>query len=386
VQPIVLNLSFYNLLDEGAISLSENLRLGVLQSLKSLGLIDCAINHDAFVALMSALEETETLETIDVKRNYFTDQGYLALASSLPNIKGLRQIDFTWSTSYPSIMPALLEGFRNNTSLHEVNIAWCDQRGNWSQELSFLLYRNKFSRLLQDSDTYDRESLGLWSRALGSVAARPDVLFHVLTSKAGLIGATPCEDSNKRKRDDSSAAADLVLKAGDVVDSSLCLTQSSRQALTHEIEMYGRESIPPPAVDIGKMPVLIIDNFNEATEKNKIFVKKLFNVASACKVFDFILATKKDWATTLVGLNGGAKIKPLHGNVNSAGYELAGDFTGVPDWNTLPWSVETLRELILPNCKKYGKDPTEVVPDGAIMTPVLAQDKLNDLLLAPRNS
>jgi hypothetical protein len=69
--------------------------------------------------------------------------------------------------------------------------------------LSFLLYRNKFSRLLQDSDTDDRESLGLWSRALGSVATRPDVLFHVLTSKAGLIRATPGEDSKKRKRDGS---------------------------------------------------------------------------------------------------------------------------------------------------------------------------------------
>jgi hypothetical protein len=65
------------------------------------------------------------------------------------------------------------------------------------------LERNKFSRLLQDSDTDDRASLGLWSRALGSAATRPDVLFHVLTSKAGLIRANPSEDSQKRKRDDS---------------------------------------------------------------------------------------------------------------------------------------------------------------------------------------
>jgi hypothetical protein len=186
-----------------------------------------------------------------------------------------------------------------------------------------------------------------------------------------------------QKSQDSSAATDLVLKAGDVVDSSLCFTPSSRHALTHAIEMYGRESIPPPAVDIGKMPVLIIDNYNEATEKNKTFVKKLFQLASAYKVFVFILTTNRDWATTLVG---GAKIKPLHGNVNNADYDLAGNFTGVPDWNSLPWSVETLRELILPMCQKHGKDPTEVVPDGAIMTPVIALDKLNTLLFAPRNS
>jgi hypothetical protein len=99
-------------------------------------------------------------------------------------------------------MPVLLEGFRENTSLHEVNIVGYEH-GKWSQELSFLLYRNKVVRLLQDSDTEDRESFGLWSRALGSVATRPDVLFHVLTSKAGLIRAAPGENSKKRKRDDS---------------------------------------------------------------------------------------------------------------------------------------------------------------------------------------
>eukprot|EP00978_Attheya_sp_CCMP212_P030991 scaffold115776_cov53-Attheya_sp.AAC.1 len=189
-----------------------------------------------------------------------------------------------------------------------------------------------------------------------------------------------------QKSQDSSAAADLVLKAGDVVDSSLCFTPSSRHSLKHDIEMYGRESIPPPAVDIGKMPVLSIDNFNEATEKNKIFITKLLNLASAFQVFVFVLTTKSDWATTLVGLNGGAKIKALRGNVNNADYKLVGDLIGVPDWNSLPWSVETLRELILPKCQKHGKDPTEVVPDGAIMIPVIAQAKLDDLLLAPRNS
>jgi hypothetical protein len=120
----------------------------------------------------------------------------LALASSLPNIKGLRRIDFFYiTTSNPSVVPAMLEGFRNNTSLHEVNIAGRD----WSQELSFLLYRNKCSHLLEVS-----ESLGLWSRALDIAEMRPDVLFHVLTSQTGVIRIlTPGEDSSKRKRNDS---------------------------------------------------------------------------------------------------------------------------------------------------------------------------------------
>jgi Leucine-rich repeat (LRR) protein len=186
-----LDLSQNSIRDEGASFLADTLRRRTLPSLTHLCLIGCSISDDGLVALMSALEENETLEFLDLKNNAFSVQGYLALAASLPNIKGLRRIDFSWTTSDPTVISAMLEGFRENTSLYEVNIiAEGEHDKDWSQELSFLLYRNKFSRLLQDSDDDDRASLGLWSRALGSVATRPDVLFHVLTSKAGLIRAT----------------------------------------------------------------------------------------------------------------------------------------------------------------------------------------------------
>jgi Leucine-rich repeat (LRR) protein len=197
-----LNLSNNSILDEGATFLAETLRLQTLPSLKCLYLFNCDISDDGFVALVSTLEENETLETVELDDNDISVRGYLALAFSLPKIEGLRQLDFLLTASDPSVMPALLEGFRKKTSLHKVNIVGYES-GKWLQDLSFILYRNKFSRLLQDSDTDDRESLGLWSRALGSVATRPDVLFHVLTSKAGLIRATPGEDSKKRKRDGS---------------------------------------------------------------------------------------------------------------------------------------------------------------------------------------
>jgi hypothetical protein len=202
-----LNLRDNLILDEGVSFLAEALRRQTLPSLKSLQLADCrGISDDGLVTLVSALEQNETLETINLIEGSFSAQGYLALASSLPNIKGLRQIDFSLSTTDPSVMSALLEGFRKNTSLHDVNIVEDEPGKDWLRELSFFLYRNKFGRLLQDSDTDDRASLGIWSRALGSVATRPDVLFHVLTSKAGLIRATPAEDGEdflKRKRDDS---------------------------------------------------------------------------------------------------------------------------------------------------------------------------------------
>jgi Ran GTPase-activating protein (RanGAP) involved in mRNA processing and transport len=195
-----LDLSGNSVLDEGASFLAETLRLQTLPGLTHLRLFKCGISDDGLVALMLALEENETLEELDINGNTFSAWGYLALASSLPSIKGLRQIHFSCTTSDPSVMPALLEGFGKNTSLHEANIERCEQGTDWSQQVSFFLYRNKFRHLLQDADTDDRASLGIWSRALGSVATRPDVLFHVLTSKAGLIRATVCDDSNKRKR------------------------------------------------------------------------------------------------------------------------------------------------------------------------------------------
>jgi Ran GTPase-activating protein (RanGAP) involved in mRNA processing and transport len=205
-----LNLSGNSVLDEGASFLAEALRLQTLPSLTYLCLHNCGISDDGLVALMSALEENDTLYDLDLTDNAFSVRGYMALASSLPNIKGLRQISFRCNASDPSVMSAMLEGFRENTSLHEVNISvpvcGCGCAGldeDWSQQITFFSHRNKFSRLLQDSDTDVRESLGLWSRALASVAMRPDVLFHVLTSKAGLIRAIPSEDCKKRKRDDS---------------------------------------------------------------------------------------------------------------------------------------------------------------------------------------
>jgi Ran GTPase-activating protein (RanGAP) involved in mRNA processing and transport len=189
--------------DEGASLLADSLRLQTLPSLKCLRLDACAIEDDGFATLVSALEQNESLEIVSLEDNYFCTPGLLALAASLPNIKGLREINLPWRAGDDlSVMPELLEGFRKNTSLHEVSIEGCEP-GEWSKDLSFILYRNKFSRLIRDSDTDNHRSLGLWSHALASVTTRPDVLFHVLTSKPGLVRAKPGKEAKKRKRDDS---------------------------------------------------------------------------------------------------------------------------------------------------------------------------------------
>lgn len=125
------------------------------------------------------------------------------------------------------------------------------------------------------------------------------------------------------------------------------------------------------------MPVLIIDNFNAETEENKKIVIQLCNLASASRVFLFVLTANRAWATTMVGLKGGSKIKPLHGNVNNPDYTLDGTFSGNPDWIVLEWPVAKLRELIQPMCQKHGLSTAEVVPDNARMNPVEAKDRVN---------
>lgn len=195
------------------------------------------------------------------------------------------------------------------------------------------------------------------------------------------LGAYLCNALVDQKPADSpSSAVELIGRAGDFVESSLCLMPEKRR-LQHHISMVG-EQVAPPRVDILKMPTLIIDNFNEATDENKKFVQQLLQSASAHKVFVFIMTTNKTWATTMVGLNGGSKIKPLYGNVRNQDYLLARSFTGVPDWNNLEWPVQTLRELIQPLCQKYGINAFDVVPDDAVMTPVEAKDAVMDRVFA----
>jgi hypothetical protein len=126
----------------------------------------------------------------------------VALSESLLNIKGLQQIDLAANESIQPTLPLLLDGFRKNTSLVEINIDidQCEP-GEWSQELKFLGQRNRFTPLLKASDhTGASPSLGIWSRALAKVATEPDVLFHVLRNKPKLVGSS--DVSKKRKRDD----------------------------------------------------------------------------------------------------------------------------------------------------------------------------------------
>jgi Ran GTPase-activating protein (RanGAP) involved in mRNA processing and transport len=198
-----LRLLYNPIKSEGAIILVDALERNTMPSLKQLYLCMCDIEDDGVVALVSSLEQNNSLQSLNLAGNQFGKRGFMALAESLPNIKGLHQVDFAANASFQSTLPLLLQGFRMNTSLVKVNILiiFALHWGGWSQELRFLGQRNRFTPLLKTSNPPgESPQLGIWPRALAKVATEPDVLFHVLRNKPKLVGSTG--SSQKRKRNE----------------------------------------------------------------------------------------------------------------------------------------------------------------------------------------
>jgi Ran GTPase-activating protein (RanGAP) involved in mRNA processing and transport len=195
--PTKLHLALNSMGNEGATIIADALGRNAMPCLKRLDLGWCRIDDDGFVALVSALEQNTSLQILNLQYNPFAERGYMALAESLPKIKGLQQINFTahGGEVFPStILPFLLEGFRKNTSLVKVNMLASGAPVEFLQEINFLGHRNRFTPLLKDSNPLGTSPrLGIWSRALAKVATEPDVIFYVL--RGG--------DSKKRKRDDN---------------------------------------------------------------------------------------------------------------------------------------------------------------------------------------
>jgi Ran GTPase-activating protein (RanGAP) involved in mRNA processing and transport len=88
-----LRLSSNRITNEGATILVDALRRNAMPNLKRFDLGWCLIDDDGFVALVSALEQNTSLQILDLRYNDFVERGFMALAESLPNIKGLQQLN-----------------------------------------------------------------------------------------------------------------------------------------------------------------------------------------------------------------------------------------------------------------------------------------------------
>jgi Ran GTPase-activating protein (RanGAP) involved in mRNA processing and transport len=192
---------------EGANVLANKLGRNMIPHLKKVWIERCGVGDNGLERIASALEQNSTLEVIALQGNVFGEPGLKALAKSLPNIQTLDYLDLTWNATFSSCMPILMEGLRENNSLRDVYIGGLG-KGRWAQELELLQYRNRFHCLLKtppDTPLDPERNIGTWSHALTRVAARPDLLFHVLCSKPQLArpSSKPQKRKEKRKRDDS---------------------------------------------------------------------------------------------------------------------------------------------------------------------------------------
>jgi Leucine-rich repeat (LRR) protein len=195
--------------NEGASLLARALGKNALPNLTRLSLYSCGIGDDEIIALVSALEQNTSLLHLNLRLNHgLSEQAFLALAESLPKIKVLQGVDFSWCTGLLSTIPLLLPGLRKNTSLFRFHVADCAPSsvpptteetarcaGGWMQEIKRLGYRNSFLPLIRAP----KERLpprGVWSRALARVAILPDVIFEVLCSKPSLV---PSEDTEGKE-------------------------------------------------------------------------------------------------------------------------------------------------------------------------------------------
>jgi Leucine-rich repeat (LRR) protein len=205
-----------NIGNEGASLLARSLGNNALPNLTRLYLYNCGIGDDGFIAMVSALEQNHSLIHLDLRYAYgFGERGLGALADSLPEVKVLQRVDFSWCTGLALATPLLLAGLHKNTSLFRFHVEDCAPSsvpptteetvrcaGGWMQEMERLGYRNRFLSLIRAP----KERLpprGVWPHALARVAILPDVLFEVLRSKPSLVLSADAE--YKEAAEDTSA-------------------------------------------------------------------------------------------------------------------------------------------------------------------------------------
>jgi hypothetical protein len=188
--------------NEGAMLLARSLGNNALPNLTCLSLSYCGIEDDGLIALLLALEQNASLLQLDLRHSHdpgFSEQAFLALAKSLPEIKVLQRIDFSWCTGLASAMPLVLAGLRENTSLFRFHVTGCAPfsfsrtrkemkrcaRGSM-QEMERFGYRNQCLSLIRTPEE-THQPCGIWPHALARVAPYAEDIFQMLHSKPKLL-------------------------------------------------------------------------------------------------------------------------------------------------------------------------------------------------------
>jgi hypothetical protein len=183
--------------------------------------------------------------------------------------------------------------------------------------------------------------------------------------RVSLKNTAPITDSGEGKGAKSAAIAtefvgSFFCNPGNAIapGTNMTMADTEKQSALR----LGRDGTEPS-------PILIIDQFDRSSKENKDFARTLIREAAAGGIVAFIITKEEEWASELVQLNGGTKCKPLPTNVDNQGYDGTKRFVGPPQWNSLFWPVENLRDLVRFFCEKYSLDPIQAISDNAKITP-----------------
>ena len=136
--------------------------------------------------------------------------------------------------------------------------------------------------------------------------------------------------------------------AMDLVTSKFRSAIKSCGVVSFETDMvhmnHGRATRIKNRPNCTALPVLIIDGLVKS-DANKNFVNKLYNEAFSAAIMVLILVKEPDWATEIIGINGGVHILPVDGVISNPRISVGLSFTDAPLWTMMRWKVEDLRNF-----------------------------------------
>lgn len=86
----------------------------------------CGINDESAKSIFETLEINESLQELNLQHNDLTEQGYLAMVSSMRNWKSLRWLRVEGGAGLWACRAELAEGMRLNQSLHNLSLGSFD--------------------------------------------------------------------------------------------------------------------------------------------------------------------------------------------------------------------------------------------------------------------
>lgn len=184
--------------DEGGRVLGDFLRSDAC-CLNQLVVDDTRLGDEGLMCILAALRERDSLSFLSIEDNYFSPAVLEDLTVTLPQLRGLKRLDFTWNGDLPTSPPeSFLNAFRDNKSL--LNITMADlPAGSWMSNIRFYVQRNRYLPLVNDSGAPP----SLWPLALAKhLTASPEsasARYFILLDRLPWLLEHQVNSKSKRK-------------------------------------------------------------------------------------------------------------------------------------------------------------------------------------------